>query len=409
MADALLIWLGGLPVARVHRTRNGRIRLTYTSQALAAHELGTPLLSNALRVTAAPFSNDAVSAFLEGLLPEGDVLLAVAAEFDLRASDTFALVSYLGRDCAGALIIQPEGAPQPAPPTVHTSEPVSEADLARLIDNLRTAPLGIDQRVRISLGGAQDKLLLTQRMDGTWGLPVDGTPSTHILKPQIRGYPNTVENEAFCMRMAAHAALQVADITTLSVEERPVLVVRRYDRVIHGDGSVTRVHQEDLCQALGLHPLQKYEENAGASLRRIARILDTFSPPEDLENLLRYVTFNAVLGNGDAHAKNYSLVHVAPRTLRLAPLYDVLCTSFYEQHRLALYIDSVQRTDRVTRTRIINEAVSWGVAPERASEIVDDLLQRIPDALDRAGEETPNVPGALLTCVRRHFEQITSG
>jgi serine/threonine-protein kinase HipA len=408
MADALLIWIEGVPVARVHRMRNGRIRLAYTSEALAAYEPGTPLLSNALRVTAAPFSNDPVSAFLEGLLPEGDVLLAVAAAFDLRASDTFALVSNLGRDCAGALIIQSEGSPPPAPPTVHTSQPLLEAEVSGLIDNLRTAPLGIDQRVRISLGGAQDKLLLTQRMDGTWGLPVDGTPSTHILKPQIRGYASTVENEAFCLRMAAHAGLQAADVATLALGERVVLVVRRYDRVIHDDGSVTRVHQEDLCQALGLHPRQKYEENAGASLRQIARVLDTFSPREDLDTFLRYVTFNAVIGNGDAHAKNYSLVHVAPRALRLSPLYDLLCTSFYDQLRLALYIDGVQSIDRVTRTRIVNEAVSWGLSRERASTIVDDVLQLVPDALERAREDTPDVPAALVNRVRQQFEQVRS-
>lgn len=134
---------------------------------------------------AGALSNARTSAFLDGLLPESDPRRAIAAVLDVAASDVFALLGALGKDCAGALVIQPEDEPPPRTPTPQTAEPLSDDDLAELVANLRSAPLGVDRSVRLSLAGAQEKLLLTRMPDGTWGRPVGWTPSTHILKPEI--------------------------------------------------------------------------------------------------------------------------------------------------------------------------------------------------------------------------------
>lgn len=261
MSDGLVIWLYGEEVARIERTRNRRLRLTYSASALRTYELGTPVLSLSLPVSPRPFPNEVTTSFLDGLLPEGDALRAIAEDLDLRATDTYSLISALGRDCAGALVIQPESDPAPKTPVVRTAEPLTDSDIAELIDNLRSAPLGISQRVRISLGGVQEKLLLTHVSSGTWGRPVDGTPSTHILKPQIRGFSQTVENEAFCMRVAGYAGLRVASVQTMQVEGRPLLVAQRYDRAVRDDGTIDRIHQEDFCQAFSISPRRKYEED----------------------------------------------------------------------------------------------------------------------------------------------------
>jgi serine/threonine-protein kinase HipA len=196
--------------------------------------------------------------------------------------------------------------------------------------------------------------------DGSWGQPVEGTPSTHILKPEIIQYPSTVENEAFGMRLAKRAGLDVANIETTVVAGRKLIVVERYDRLIHPDGRVERLHQEDFCQATSVLPSQKYQEDGGPSLRRIAGILQSVASPESTKALLMAVTFNVLLGNGDAHAKNLSLVHDPSGVIRLAPLYDVMSTLFYGMDRLAMYVDSVRRIDSVTLDRIANEAVTWG-------------------------------------------------
>jgi serine/threonine-protein kinase HipA len=405
MSGALAVWLYGQNVARVERNR-GRLRLTYTEAALRTYELGVPLLSLTLPVSPRAFPAGVVTSFLSGLLPEGDALRVIAEDLDLRSTDTYGLISALGRDCAGALVIQPDDDPAPVTPTVRTAERLTDTELADLVDNLRSAPLGIGQRVRISLGGAQEKLLLTRLSDGAWGRPVDGTPSTHILKPQIRGYGNSVENELFCMRVADHAGLRVAEVGTTDVQGRPILLVRRYDRTIHDDGAVDRIHQEDFCQALGVPPRQKSEEDGGPSLRQIAGILQAVASDEDLDDFLRATTLNVVLGNGDAHAKNFSLLHERSGMLRLAPLYDLLCTIPYHQRRLAMYIDQIQRIERVTAERIVNEASSWGVSRERASRIVNDFVERLAPAIKRAADETDGLPREFIDVVTEQLERV---
>ncbi|HEX3693431.1 MAG TPA: type II toxin-antitoxin system HipA family toxin [Solirubrobacteraceae bacterium] len=402
--DRLAIWLYGTRVAVVERERR-RMRLRYTAEALESFPGGTPLLSVTVPLSDRSFPNGVVGTLLDGVLPEGQMRLTIAAELGLRADDTFGLARELGRDCAGALVIQPDAAPAPAPALTSGAEPLTDDELARRVANLREAPLGVDDRVRISLAGVQEKLLLTRLSGGGWGRPVDGTPSTHILKPEIRGYPGTVENEAFCMRLAKYLGLAVAAVSTTAPAGRKLIVVARYDRVIGDDGVVERIHQEDFCQATGTPPRRKYEEDGGPSLGKVAALLASVERGA-LTTLLGAVTLNVAIGNGDAHAKNFSLLHDRSGALRFAPLYDLLSTFIYGDKRLAMYIDGVQRTDRVTADRLVNEATSWGMSRTTAAMTVSDLLERLPAAVERATDETPGVPGDLLELVRAQSERL---
>ncbi|MGH2791410.1 MAG: HipA domain-containing protein [Actinomycetota bacterium] len=407
MADELSIWLYGIRVASINQER-GRLRLTYTEEALGRYPLGVPLLTLSLPLTPQRYTHGVVRPFLDGLLPEGEARQAAANDFNVLREDTYALIRALGRDCAGALVIQPDDSLAPPLPTTLTAERLSDSEIGELLANLRHAPLGVGGRVRISLAGVQEKLLLTRMPDGTWGRPVDGTPSTHILKPEIAPFPNTVENEAFCMRLARNLGLPVAPVETITVGGRRIIVVERYDRVVHTDGSVERIHQEDFCQATGILPDKKYEEDGGPSLRRIAEILQAAASPDSLELLLRAVTVNMLIANGDAHGKNFSLLHDPSGVLRLAPLYDLMSTMVYGDDRLAMYIDTVQRTDRVTADRIVNEAVRWGVSERRATEIVADILDRAPVAAEAARDETDALPPDVTAVVDSQLSQLRS-
>ncbi len=398
MADRLAVWLYGTRVAAIEQDR-GRLRLWYTPEAFEQFPPGTPLLSLSLPLIEQRFTHGVVRPFLDGLLPEGDPRRVVADELDVRAGDTYSLIRALGRDCAGAIVIQPEGDPSPPTATTLTAAPLTEEDLAGLVANLRSAPLGVDSRVRLSLAGAQEKLVLTRLPDGTWGRPIDGTPSTHILKPEIPAYPRTVENEAFCMWLARQLGLPVAEVETITIGERRLIVVERFDRIVQADGSVERIHQEDLCQALHIPPEQKYEEDGGPSLRTVADTLAGVAEPDSMETLLRAVTLNVAIGNGDAHGKNFSLLHERSGVLRLAPLYDLVSTLVYGLDRLAMFVDTIQRIDRVTADRVVNEAARWGMARDRAEQIVGDLVARIPDAADAASNEVDGVPSALRRIV----------
>ncbi len=407
MADELAVWLYGERVALIDRER-GRPRLLYTNAALGRYALGTPLLSLSLPVGNRRYTQGIVRPFLDGLLPEGEPRKSIARDVGVRPDDTYGLIRELGRDCAGAVVIQPAEDPPPPRPTTATAEPLAPEEIDALVRDLRSAPLGAGGRVRISLAGVQEKLVLTQMRDGSWGRPVDGTPSTHILKPEIAAYPQTVENEAFCMRIAKHLGLDVAAVETTEIAGRKLIVVERYDRVVGADGSVERIHQEDFCQATGTPPDTKYEEDGGPSLSRVAGILQSVAAPDSMERLLQAVTLNVLLGNGDAHGKNLSLLHHASGALTLAPLYDLMCTLHYGDDRLAMYIDDVHRTNRATAPRIANEAVRWGMPRERAMAMIGDLLDQAPAAMAAAREETDGVPGEMVSTIERQLAQFAT-
>jgi serine/threonine-protein kinase HipA len=404
MSGSLSIWLAGLEVATVYQSA-ARLRLAYTPAALEAYPMGTPLLSLSLPLSPEHFSHAVARSFLDGLLPEGEARRAIAEGLDIKASDTYSLVEALGRDCAGALVILPAGEAPPSLATTQSATPLTQSELDGLVANLRSAPLGISANVRLSLAGVQDKLVLTRMVDGSWALPNAAAPSTHILKPSLAAYQNTVENEAFCMRLAQHLGVSVANVETATVNNRPLIVVERFDRIVHDDGSVERIHQEDFCQALAVQTDKKYEEDGGPSLRKVAQLLDV-AGLEALESLLQAVTLNVLIGNGDAHAKNFSLVHTQPGKIRLAPLYDLVSTYIYGERRLAMYIDTVQKMDSVTAVRILNEATKWGLPRARGRNIIEDMLTNAPVAASTAESDTPGVPSELLAFHRAQVAKL---
>ena len=405
MADELAVWLYGERVAVIHRDRD-RTRLVYTEEALRKYPLGTPLLSLSLPVSSRRYTQGVVRPFLDGLLPEGESRKSIARDVHVPERDTYGLIRALGRDCAGAVVIQPIEDSAPPAPTTTTAEPLSPDEIDVLVRDLKSAPLGVGGRVRISLAGVQPKLVLTRMQDGSWGRPVDGTPSTHILKPEVAAFPDTVENEAFCMRVAKHLGLDVASVGTTKIGGRKLIVVERYDRVVAAYGTVRRIHQEDFCQATGVAPETKYEEDGGPSLLRIAGILRDVAAPDSLDRLLKAVTVNALIGNGDAHAKNFSLLHTEDGALTLTPLYDLMCTLYYGDDRLAMYIDNVHRANRLTVERIVNEAVRWGMSRERATEVVVDLLERAPAAIAASRDEIEGIPEEMVSTIEGQLAQL---
>jgi len=409
MANDLAIWMYGQHVATVFSQRNRRMRLGYTDTALGAYPLGSPVLSLSLPLTPERYPNAISRAFLDGLLPEEESRRVIAQDLNLNANDTYGLIQALGRDCAGALVIQPSDELVPPPASTTTAEPMSDTAIGELIVNLRSAPLGASRRVRVSLAGAQEKALLTRMPDGSWGLPVDGTPSTHIFKPEIRNYPLSVENEAFCMRFVRHLMLAVPHVETAEYGGRKVLIVERFDRAVSSDGRVDRIHQEDFCQATGRNPEQKYEDHGGPSLRTIAETIRAVADPGSSRRFLQALVVNVLVGNGDAHGKNFSLFHNRDGSLGLTPQYDVMSTLYYGLNDLATYVDKIRRIDRVTGDRLINEMTSWGLPRASVIDLVTDLLEAVPDAVALAAVETPGLPYQIPDLVGKQLANLRVG
>ncbi len=235
----------------------------------------------------------------------------------------------IGGECAGALSLYPAG---DTPPSSDDDgvEILSQPRLEEILGKLRERPLlGGEEGVRLSLAGAQDKLAVCVEGDAI-GLAKGGRPTTHILKPFIQALDGTVENELFCLRLAARLKLPVPAVEMRHSGTIPFLLVERYDRAPHNDGSITRLHQEDFCQALSVPPELKYEEEGGPGTERsldlIARA--TARPAADRLNFIRALIFHYLVGNADAHGKNYALLYRG-KVPDLAPLYDVVCTAAY--------------------------------------------------------------------------------
>ncbi len=284
-----------------------------------------------------------------------------------------------------------------ASPSVHW---LDDREFDALIEELPRHPLGMsaeDEHLRLSLAGVQHKAVLVRDGDGRFGKPLDGMPSSHILKPELTDsdYPGLARNECFCMRLAARCGLSTANVELVTAAGRHCLVVERFDRELLAgpDHPYHRVHQEDLCQALGLTPDFKYQK-AGwqlPSYRALADLLDQHSSQPGLDRLAgaQAAVFNFLVGNADAHAKNISLLHVRDG-VRLAPLYDVVSTTVYPElsNELSLSVGDELNPEAITSIHWSDLADDFGLragAFERARrELADRVAAEAPRLRDEA-------------------------
>ena len=325
--------------------------------------------------------------FFENLLPEGPTLDEMAQLAGVPRADTYGILSQFGRECAGAVAVIPEGE-EPAAAAAARYVPLSDEDLASALRSQSAAPLGSDlsSGYRPSLPGFQRKLLVGRAEDGSWARPEGDSPSTWILKPD--GATPMATNEIACLQLARTVELKVPEAELIFIDCVPTLAVRRYDRT----PELERIHQEDGCQATGSAANWKYEYEGGPSLKNFANVLRDFGTIDDLPELLRRVTFNVVVGNADAHAKNFSVLHLPDWSgIELAPVYDVIATVALEpvdnrgrriepDRRMGQRVGEVSLVDEVTRQHLVAEAVSWGLRQQTAAEVVDEMLGRITNA-----------------------------
>lgn len=399
------VYLYGLRSAMIDRDRRGRIRLTYTDEALAQLGRRRRWLSLNLPTTDEPYVGvHGAVAFVEGLLPEGEAVRSLVAErLGIDADDDLALLAAIGRDAAGAAAVVPEGEPAVSADT--SLRPIDDHDIGQRLRRLPRQPLSIDAQVRLSLGGAQLKMLLTRTHD-RWHLPIHGAPSTHILKPsQDDRFPGLVANEAFCLRLLRHAGLPAAPVAVHDLGGVETLVIERFDRAPQDTGTIVRLHQEDAAGALGVRPRERYLTNArtGITYRRIADLLDRFASRDDLRQLARLVTANAALGNADAHGRNYGLLLHEDGTVQLTPAYDVICTLPYGITSHAISIDGAQQHAELSTRRVVDEITTWGLPAREADALVRGTLARLAAAVEPARDETPQLSERVLLAVRANL------
>jgi serine/threonine-protein kinase HipA len=348
---------------------------------------GRPPLSQSLPLDGA-FAPAAAGAFFGGLLPEGAPRELLARELGVSSDNDFSLLAALAGDTAGAitLVVPGEG-----PPTSHAPGDdvtwLDDAKLAAEIERLPTRPMHVDAdgEYRLSLAGAQDKLPVVVGADGRVGLTKGWTPSTHILKTPIANLENTVANEAMCLDLGRRLGIPVAVAVPRRAGDRECLLVTRYDREGDEHGGTRRLHQEDFCQALGIPAARKYQAEGGPTLPDCFALLRRASsvPAADAVHLLDQVTLSFLVGNHDAHAKNYSLLY-RPELTELAPAYDILSTFPYRgalrlSRKLAMSIGSEYRPDYLRERHLAEMLAACGLGPAATRRRIDSLALAAPE------------------------------
>ncbi len=380
MSDRLGVWLDGLHVADLERQRRSdtRLHLRYTADALDRWPRNAPVVSCSLPLT--DRRTDAL-AFLRGILPEGQALEAFAARARTSVIDTFGLLDRYGRDVAGALVI----ATDPPDESRFGVVPYESDRLAEEVAGLDRNPLGIHDDSELSLAGLQNKMVLV-RTRGGWARPTHGRPSTHILKAEDRRYPGLARAELDCLTLARRVGLTSVEADLLLLDGIPCLITERYDRTVDAEGAVARIHQEDLCQAVGVdgsanRGRAKYQRRGGGGpgWSDAARLLNSYAtdPLAELSRLAAALSFTVVIGNADAHAKNLSLLHDTPTTITLAPLYDTVPTFLWPQltDESAMAINGRFALARITLADLVAEAATWHFDAARAEKVAVETIE----------------------------------
>ncbi len=293
------------------------------------------------------FSGPAVRTFFENLLPEGEALDDIVSAIHLRGASSFEVLGRLGAELPGVLSLLSEA---DRPDMQQEYRNLSLVELSRRLADRAQVPLLVSNvNATMSLAGAQDKIGLrfdkkTKQLSDSVG----HSPTTHILKPdtrQLRYQPSAI-NEYACMKLARALKLPVPDVWLLRVPEASY-VVERYDRESLA-GNIVGLHQIDGCQLLGHGPGWKYQRMGGlVSIPKLVDALRTLRVRgSDLLQMQRWVMFNYLIGNADAHAKNVSVL-IDETGFQLAPFYDLLCVRAYGDTGLALFIGDEETFDAV--------------------------------------------------------------
>ncbi|SDI97545.1 serine/threonine-protein kinase HipA [Bradyrhizobium sp. Rc2d] len=410
MNHLLDVYFGRTRAGILSQDDAGMLSYSYDTGYLAG---GAPqAISFSLPLQEAPHPDRIVRPFFSGLLPDESARQRLAGALGISAGNAFGLLEVIGGECAGALSLYPPGQ-APASSEDDGLEALTPARLEEILGKLRERPLlGGEEGVRLSLAGVQDKLAVCLEGE-TIGLAKGGRPTTHILKPFIQALEGSVENELFCLRLAARLKLSVPDVQMRRQGTISFLLVERHDRSRHNDGAISRLHQEDFCQALSVPPELKYEEEGGPGTERSLDLIDraTARPAADRLNFIRMLIFQYLVGNADAHGKNYALLYRG-EVPDLAPLYDVVCTAAYQRlaKKLAMAIGGRSVPDTIQLQHWLSLVPATRGAQRLLIKNIKESADRIRSAADSLlmELEEAGITHTILKAIRAVIETRAS-
>lgn len=395
------------------------IIFTYTASYLT--EKTARPLSHSLPLRTDFFTTKECLPFFTGLLPDGEVRRKISQYLHVSESSDLKLLEALGGECAGTVSLYKDDANETNKPVFSEIEKdqyrsVEDEELFHMFEQMERRPLLTSSgELRLSLAGAQQKIALA-RFDNKWHLPLHGAPSTHILKPSRHPFPDLAINETICMNLARSCGLPVPKTEFFFLRSIPVYVIERYDRFFGTESrSIQRIHQEDACQALGIISDKKYEADGGPSFTEVIELVRdiTSAPILDFRNLLSLAIFNFLIGNCDAHGKNISLLYPATGGTKLAPFYDLVSTTAYEEltKRLSMKIGGEYRIEKITKSHFLSLADNTGVGKRYMETLIESISINMVESflkLEESGNfcENADLLAKIITEAKERIEQI---
>ena len=390
MIKQLQVYLFDRPVGTLIQEQ-GKLSFSYSQQWLSS--AAPQALSSSLPLQADVFDDTHCRPFFAGLLPEGELRKLLTRQFQLSDENSFGLLNEIGGECAGAVtFLEPGQAPREA--AANTVHWLSEEELVNILNDLPKRPmLAGDDGLRLSLAGAQDKLPVVVDKDRI-GLAMNGTPSTHILKSAIARMDDSVVNEHFCLQLAAALKLETAHSLINTAGDHRFLLVERYDRKHSKNGHAERIHQEDFCQALGRESQIKYQSEGGPNISDCFSLIRAKTRPSapSVLKFLDAIMFNALVGNHDAHAKNFSLLYGVNGTT-MAPLYDIVSTAVYKEltSKMAMKIASQYMFKGVALRHWEQLATDNGLAVPQVLKRLTVIANQLPKLAVKLHEQSNDV------------------
>lgn len=361
----LNVFLYGKNVGVLTETPSSSLSFKYETDAIETVSVRMPVRKEIYRDSYA-------RPFFENLTPEAEIKTLIAKNIGVSENNPFSLLDKLGGDCAGAISLYRD---ENIPTSINENlEEITEDNLISIIKKLPKNPLLIsDKNARLSLAGAQPKFALVYK-DGKYFYPNDRFPSTHIVKIENKNYKGLLENEFFCMKLAKELNIPVPNIDLKQVNGIKYLLIERYDREVKKD-NIKRIHQEDFCQVLGFLSDKKYQMDGGPSIKKCYNAILEYVNTQlslNIRNFLEIIMYNYLIGNNDAHAKNFSILHLKNNNITLSPFYDLVSTEIYSDlsHNLAMNIGKQKISDKVN----LNDFKLLATELDKKANIFDEML-----------------------------------
>lgn len=408
LSNSLNVFLNDKHIGILEKDGNGGVIFQYPTNA-------DRILSLSLPIKNEPFDNKQCRGFFNGLLPESEhTRIAIGKKYGINPKNDFSILQAIGYDCAGAVsFFDSDDKKTPSKYLQETYEIdytlLSDNKLEKFINELPKKPLAtaIDD-MRLSLAGAQDKTSVIV-VDGQIGIPKSNVPTSHILKPAINGFDETIENEFICIKTAEKLGIKVPDVKIGYANKTKYFLIQRYDREIINN-KIKRIHQEDFCQASNIPSAYKYQAEGGVDFKRCFEILRAVSQPAvAINQFIQLMIFNYLIGNNDAHGKNFSILHYDKGEIKFAPAYDILCSQVYPElsDKMAMKIGGHYKHDEISLRHFEKLANENDISFTQLKKVIKNQCENLPIIVEGVINSLDNKIGKdILSVVQKNCTKM---